>query len=143
MPTRSRLTRAATDQKEQTMASSGGHVVLNGRFKAGTDVRLVQVRDESVLRAEGGEEVATAPVDPKELAPYPGQGDVPKGTPQRSDTEAGQATPAVDGAPRQQDAKNVPQRSDTPEGIATPIPSGDAVEAARERDSSAAKVTRG
>jgi hypothetical protein len=42
---------------------ASGQVVLNGRFKAGTEVRLVKVRDESVLRAEGGEEVATATVD--------------------------------------------------------------------------------
>jgi hypothetical protein len=42
---------------------ASGQVVLNGRFRAGTDVRLVKVRDESVLRAEGGEEVATATVD--------------------------------------------------------------------------------
>ena len=40
-----------------------GSVRLSGRFRPGTQVRLVKVRDESVLRAEGGEEVGTATVD--------------------------------------------------------------------------------
>lgn len=35
---------------------------MAGRFPPGTRVRLVRVKDESVLRAEGGEEVATAKV---------------------------------------------------------------------------------
>jgi hypothetical protein len=45
------------------MASTSGQVTLHGRFAPGTQVRLVKVRDESVLRAEGGKEVATATVD--------------------------------------------------------------------------------
>lgn len=35
-----------------------GAVRLAGRFKPGTRVRLVKVRDERVMRAEGGEEIA-------------------------------------------------------------------------------------
>lgn len=42
------------------MASA--QVVLRGRFKPGAIVRLVKVRDESVLRSEGGQEVDTATV---------------------------------------------------------------------------------
>lgn len=45
------------------MATGKGQVTLRGRFRPGTDVRLVQVRDERVLRAEGGVEVGTATVD--------------------------------------------------------------------------------
>jgi hypothetical protein len=45
------------------MASSQGQVTLHGRFAPGTSVRLVKVRDESVLRAEGGKEVAAGTVD--------------------------------------------------------------------------------
>lgn len=40
-----------------------GSVRLSGRFKPGTQVRLVKVRDETVLRSEGGQEVGTAKVD--------------------------------------------------------------------------------
>jgi hypothetical protein len=43
--------------------ASKGVVTLNGRFRPGTEVRLVKVRDETVLRSEGGEEVGTAKVD--------------------------------------------------------------------------------
>jgi hypothetical protein len=43
------------------MASA--QVVLRGRFKPGSFVRLVRVAHEGVLRSEGGEEVATATVD--------------------------------------------------------------------------------
>jgi hypothetical protein len=43
------------------MASA--QVVLRGRFKPGSIVRLVRVAHEGVLRSEGGEEVATAEVD--------------------------------------------------------------------------------
>lgn len=39
-----------------------GRVRLAGRFPAGTDVTLVRVRDESVLRSQGGEAVGTATV---------------------------------------------------------------------------------
>lgn len=38
-------------------------VALNGRFKPGTQVRLVRVRDERALRAEGGENVGSKAVD--------------------------------------------------------------------------------
>jgi hypothetical protein len=43
--------------------AKAGSVRLAGRFKPGTDVRLVKVRDERVLRAEGGEEVGSKKVD--------------------------------------------------------------------------------
>jgi hypothetical protein len=43
--------------------ASKGQVTLHGRFAPGTVVRLVKVKDESVLRAEGGQEVATGTVD--------------------------------------------------------------------------------
>ena len=39
-----------------------GAVRLAGRFKPGTRVRLVKVRDERVMRSEGGREVATGTV---------------------------------------------------------------------------------
>lgn len=39
-----------------------GQVTLAGRFPAGTPVRLIKVRDESVLRPEGGKLVATSKV---------------------------------------------------------------------------------
>lgn len=45
------------------MATAKGQVTLRGRFRPGTEVRLVKVRDEAVLRSEGGKEVATATVD--------------------------------------------------------------------------------
>jgi hypothetical protein len=40
-----------------------GRVVLRGRFKAGTDVRLVEVAHEGVFRSQGGREVGEATVD--------------------------------------------------------------------------------
>lgn len=43
--------------------ASRAQVVLRGRFKPGSQVRLVKVRDERALRAEGGQEVGTATVD--------------------------------------------------------------------------------
>lgn len=45
------------------MASSKGRVTLRGRFKPGARVRLVKVKDESVLRAEGGELIEERSVD--------------------------------------------------------------------------------
>jgi hypothetical protein len=46
------------------MASKkSGQVTLAGRFPKGTDVRLVKVRDETVLRSEGGETIDTQTVD--------------------------------------------------------------------------------
>lgn len=45
------------------MASKGGaQVLLRGRFPAGTRVRLVEVKDESVLRSAGGKLVDTGKV---------------------------------------------------------------------------------
>lgn len=43
--------------------ASKGVVRLNGRFQPGTKVRLVKVKDESVLRAEGGTDCGSAVVD--------------------------------------------------------------------------------
>lgn len=45
------------------MASKDGAVTLRGRFSPGTTVRLVKVRDESVLRSEGGKTVDEQQVD--------------------------------------------------------------------------------
>lgn len=45
------------------MATAKGQVSLHGRFRPGSVVRLVRVRDERVLRAEGGEEVDRKKVD--------------------------------------------------------------------------------
>lgn len=46
------------------MATKGkAQVTLHGRFRPGARVRLVRVKDESVLRAEGGEEIGAATVD--------------------------------------------------------------------------------
>jgi hypothetical protein len=95
------------------------------------------------------------PVDPDEQAPYRRQEDVPEGTPQMSDTRprevdgvqvggGGAAAELVLGPQRQEDVKaSVPQRSSTPAGVAQVIPSGDAIEAHRVRESSFAKETRG
>ena len=43
------------------MASAS--ITLRGRFRPGTEVRLVRVQSEAALRAEGGEEVGTETVD--------------------------------------------------------------------------------
>lgn len=50
------------------MASA--RVALNGRFRPGTQVRLVKVRDERALRSEGGETVGTAKVDSDGLVKF-------------------------------------------------------------------------
>lgn len=42
---------------------ANGVVTLRGRFKPGARVRLVQVKDETVLRAEGGNELEARTVD--------------------------------------------------------------------------------
>lgn len=228
------------------MATKDGQVTLAGRFPEGTHVRLVEVKDESVLRSEGGKLVGTGkvkdgtvqfksgvktggryfivgyvngsplevrargnradddtalaqppvqpvrtrlgdgswsdeaperedtpaseaaphvaqrqvpegtpqrsetprgsghPLTPGEPYPYPRQEDVPDGTPQASETATGQAVPIIAGAVRQEDVPDgVAQRSDTETGVATVIPSGDAVDAQREKESSLAKATRG
>lgn len=44
------------------MAKQDGQVTLRGRFPAGSRVTLVEVKDESVLRPEGGKDVETARV---------------------------------------------------------------------------------
>jgi hypothetical protein len=197
------------------MATKAGQVTLNGRFPEGAHVALIKVRDESVLRSEGGELVATgkvkdgsvvfksgvevgaryiatgyvdgqprevrvrgnrageesavltqAPQGPArvrladgswadeaperidtpdaEVGPHVAQSQVPEGTPQASDTETGRAVPIIAGPVRQEDVPDgVAQRSDTETGVATVIPSGDAVDAQREKESSLAKATRG
>lgn len=45
------------------MATQKAQVTLRGRFRAGTRVRLVEVKDESVLRAEGGKLLDVKRVD--------------------------------------------------------------------------------
>lgn len=45
------------------MASTKGQVTLRGRFPAGARVELVKVRDESVLRSQGGRVVSRKQVD--------------------------------------------------------------------------------
>jgi hypothetical protein len=44
-------------------STKSGQITLHGRFNAGAQVRLVRVEDETVLRPEGGKEVASATVD--------------------------------------------------------------------------------
>jgi hypothetical protein len=184
---------------------AAGQITLRGRFSPGSQVRLVRVDGEHVLRAEGGEEVATKKVDddgcvefttgvdvnaryfivgqhqgfplevrargrakddPSEVlenaptprervrlsdgswadeapeqhrkatyaegAPHLAQTDVPKGTPQRSDTPRGSAHPLDPEEPTPYPSQEeerftkgkVPQMSDTPLGMATPIDLG-------------------
>jgi hypothetical protein len=178
-----------------------GQITLRGRFPDGAHVRLVEVRDETVLRSEGGKLVATGkvrdgevkfkdgvkagaryfavgyvngqplevrvrgntvsddtalaqpPVGPDrvrlsdgswldeapdrekapraEVGPAPAQRQVPKGTPQRSETPRGTAHPVVDGEPAPYAAqgdvsKGAPQMSDTELGRAAPIIAGPA-----------------
>jgi hypothetical protein len=187
--------------------AAAGSVTLAGRFPAGTHVRLVQVKDESVLRSEGGKLTATGKVKddgtvsfrdgvevggryfvvgyvdgvPREVrvrgnrageesavlaqapqgdarvrladgswadevpdresvpgaevGPAPGQHQVRKGTPQRSETPRGYAHPVDTDEPtpypRQEDVKKgTPQMSETETGRAAPIIEG----AARQRD---------
>lgn len=85
------------------------------------------------------------PVEKREQAPYPSQDQVRKGTPQRSDTERGMATPVVHEAPNSQAdvRKGTAQRSATPLGYATPVPEGDAVEAQRDREAAVTKAAVG
>lgn len=45
------------------MASKGGAVTLRGRFSPGTDVQLVKVKSEAVLRSEGGDVLDDGTVD--------------------------------------------------------------------------------
>lgn len=45
------------------MAKQDGVVTLRGRFRAGTEVRLVKVAHEGVLRSEGGQVVESKQVD--------------------------------------------------------------------------------
>lgn len=53
------------------MATTGA-VKLRGRFRPGTRVRLVEVQDERVLRAEGGREVGATTVDKDGVAAFDG-----------------------------------------------------------------------
>lgn len=102
-----------------------------------------QVRKGTVQRSDTPRGEAH-PNDPAEMLPYPDQRTVKKGTVQMSDTESGLATPVTDSPERQdQVPAGVWQRSATPLGVATVIPDTDAVEAMRERESSAAKAVRG
>lgn len=84
------------------------------------------------------------PVDVDRPEPVRPQSDVPEGTVQMSDTPAGEATELVLGPQRQEDVPaGVFQRSATPTGVATPLPAGDAIAQARDRESSAARESRG
>lgn len=188
------------------MATKAGQVTLNGRFPEGAHVALVKVKDESVLRSEGGKLVATGKVkdgsvvfkdgvevgaryiatgyidgQPREVrvrgnaageesavlaqapqgtarvrladgswadeapdresvpgaevGPAPGQHQVRRGTPQRSETPRGYAHPVDTDEPtpypRQEDVKKgTPQMSETETGRAAPVIAG----AARQED---------
>lgn len=84
------------------------------------------------------------PVDPAEQTPYRRQEDVPDGTVQMTDTDTGRATEIVQSVQRQEEvAAGTLQRSDTPHGVAYPIPPGDAVQTQLDRESAAAKESRG
>jgi hypothetical protein len=84
------------------------------------------------------------PHDPSEPAPYGRQEDVGDDVVQMSSTETGRAAPLDLGSQKQEDVKaGTWQRSDTPTGVATPIPAGDAIKAAADKESSAAKERRG
>ena len=144
---KARQERPAGAEAAQTRAEGSTRQIVTGaRGTANTRVRGHQQPSVPFAYDRVGKPTPSEEKDPFPV-PHPRTEDTTKGTPQRSDTFTGEATPTDPDelqpqVPQSELPKGTPQRSDTELGEATPVPRDEVQPALKQEDAPKGLVQR-